>query len=218
LAATAIVRRDVRLHAAGGKIADADVADLPALLELGQDLESAPDFRRIIDDRRVLGEVLDRVRMDRPVQHVEVDVIGIQALERGFAMFLENPRVAVGRRDFRADDDFVAPQALHGDRQRTLAAALVVRFGRVEVIDAAVDGRMDDVVDIALVLIAPVLPAAESPAADAEYREFQIRRAALPVAHIDAHLTTPMVSRMLAKRRLSPVAITRQVASDFASS
>jgi hypothetical protein len=71
-------------HAKGRFVRDADVADLPGALELGQ------RFQRIQqgDDRRGVGPGIAQLAKAvgwalRPVNLVEVEIIGLQALQAG---------------------------------------------------------------------------------------------------------------------------------------
>ena len=147
------------LHVGLREVGQADVTDLAGFFDLVEHL------RRFFDGR--LGI--------RPVQLIDVDVVGLQPLKAlvdlaqdvlagqvvDRLMLLVPDEAALG-----GDDDLFAQAALQGLAQHALRVMPAVYRRHVEQVDAAVDRRVDDGDGVVVVGSIPV--AAKVPAADAD--------------------------------------------------
>jgi len=109
----------------------------------GQGRKGFFDRRRVRDDRRILREVADRVGMDRPVDHVDVDVVELESGQRlaqvGVEIFRRHAvAIALGMTAFVDDHDFLAQAALINPRaEAPFRLSAGIDDGGVEGVDAA---------------------------------------------------------------------------------
>jgi hypothetical protein len=111
---------------------------------------------------------------DRPVYHIYVDVVGLQAAQAGFAVLAKHRRLCVGRADLGTDDGPV-PSVRESLPQHLLALARVVSFSGIKEIDTMVECRVDGSDRETLLLVSPPWPPAEGPAPQAEHRYTDVR-------------------------------------------
>ena len=118
--------------------------------------------------------------MIRPVDLIEVDVVGAEVLQAAIAGSLYICRREVGGADLGCDDRLLAAagQAL---AKHLLGFACAVALGGVEEVDSGVERGVYGGDGVAVVLLAPDIAACEGPAAESEGRDFDVRVAELPV-------------------------------------
>jgi len=98
----------------------------------------------------------DRMRVDRPVDHVEIEEVVCRPAQAGLAMLAQREGRAVRGADLGADDGLMA-QAFEGGTEGRLAGAIVVGLGGVEVVASRIDGARAPTVSrrhVALILVA----------------------------------------------------------------
>ena len=152
-------------------------------LQLRQRTERFGHGRRIPDHGLVVREVTDGMRVNRPVDHVQVNVIEPETPKRCLAVRGERGRVAIGRGHLGADEHPVARDASKRPPERRFASPSVVGLGGIEVADPQLECPTDDSVRVGLVAVAPIGPPAEGPTTQAQGRELQVGSPASPVVH-----------------------------------
>jgi hypothetical protein len=168
-------------------IADPDMADFPFLLQLMKRSEYLGHLGRAFNQGGILSKMLDRQRTDRPMQHIQVDIIGLQPFQTGFTVRSEHIRLRIRGAYLAADHRFVTP-SFQRSAERNFACSVVINLGCIEIIHPQIERLVHDLVHIPLTLLPPIAASAILPAAHPEYTDLQIGRSQSSFLHTYASI------------------------------